>query len=220
MRTVYVMTEGQTEEVFVNEVLSPYMKNMGIVNTVPIGLETSTGFTGGDITFERYKINAEILLKSDQQGIVTSLIDYYKLRNDFPGINTCIQTGSKSETVLCIEQEIFNVIGSDRFVPYIQLHEFEGLLFADAKGFGAYFPSIEPHARYIINQNPNPEMINDGFETNPAARLKNLFQNIPMKYLKTFHGPMIALENGIDPILNKCPRFKTWVESIIEKALM
>jgi hypothetical protein len=53
MNTVYIMIEGQTEEEFVNNSLADYLNGFGIVNAVPILLETSPGFFGGDVTFAR-----------------------------------------------------------------------------------------------------------------------------------------------------------------------
>jgi len=108
------------------------------------------------------------------------------------------------------------VINNDRFIPYIQLHEFEGLLFSDINGFN-YIPNISANNKgqiqYIINHNPNPELINDGAATAPSVRLKNL---IP-RYKKTFHGPIIALENGMPSIIAKCPRFRNWINVILGK---
>ncbi len=217
MRTVYIMVEGQTEEEFVNNSLAEYLRGFGIVNTVPILLETSPGFYGGDLTFARYQTNGNNLLVSDHTAIVTSLIDFYQLRTDFPGFAASTAIADKNARMDYLEQQISTVIADNRFVPYIQLHEFEGLLFCDISGFN-YIHNISAANRrriqYIINHNPNPEMINDGALTAPSVRLKGL---IP-RYKKTFHGPIIALENGMAPVLAKCPRFKNWIDTIIAKA--
>lgn len=217
MRTVYIMVEGQTEEEFVNNSLAYYLKGFGIINTVPILLETSPGFYGGDVTFARYHTNANNLLVSDPTAIVTSLIDYYKLRTDFPGYTASTGIVDKNARMDYLEQQISTVITDPRFIPYIQLHEFEGLLFSSINGFD-YIHNIsipnKAQIQHIINNSPNPELINDGALTAPSVRLKGL---IP-RYKKTFHGPIIALENGMAPVLAKCPRFKNWVDTIIAKA--
>ncbi|MBK9958899.1 MAG: DUF4276 family protein [Chitinophagaceae bacterium] len=215
MRTVYIMVEGQTEEEFVNNSLADYLRGFGIVNTVPILLETSPGYFGGDVTFARYQTNANNLLVSDPTAIVTSLIDYYQLRTDFPGYAASAAIADKNARMDFLEQQISTVIPDNRFVPYIQLHEFEGLLFSDITGFQTYFPHLVGQAQFIINHNPNPELINDSPASAPSVRLRGL---IGRRYKKTFHGPLIALENGITPVLAKCPRFKNWIDSIIAKA--
>jgi len=218
MRTINIIVEGSTEEEFVNCTVAPYLKGFGIINAVPIPLETSPGFYGGDIRYLRYRDNAIRLLISDPNCIVTSLIDFYELRIDFPGYVAALSMTSRNDSVQHIEEEISIDINNPRLVPYIQLHEFEGLLFSDLKGFQTYFPKIVNHAQYIINQYPNPEMINDSPANTPADRLKKIFSKIPRRYDKPFHGPMIALENGITPVLAKCPRFKNWIDTIILKA--
>jgi hypothetical protein len=218
MRTINIIVEGPTEEEFVTSSIAPYLEGFGIINAVPIPLETSTGFYGGDIRYSRYRDNAIKLLISDPNCIVTSLIDFYELRTDFPGYVAAFAMAYRNDSVQHIEQEISLDINNPRLVPYIQLHEFEGLLFADIKGFQTYFPKIINHAQYIINQYPNPEMINDSPATTPAARLKEIFSKIPRRYDKPFHGPMIALANGITPVLAKCPRFKNWIDILIAKS--
>jgi Domain of unknown function (DUF4276) len=216
MNTVYIMIEGQTEEEFVNNSLADYLNGFGIVNAVPILLETSPGFFGGDVTFARYQTNALNLLVSDPTAIVTSLIDYFQLRTDFPGYTTSLAIADKNARVDYLEQQMATVITNDRFIPYIQLHEFEGLLFSDIRGFD-YITNInaanKAQIQYIINNYQNPELINDGILTAPSVRLKGL---IP-RYKKTFHGPLIALENGMTPILAKCPRFSNWISTIVSK---
>lgn len=217
MRTVYIMVEGPTEEEFVNNSLAPYLKSFGIINAVPVLLETSPGYFGGDISFARYLKNAQKLLVWDPAAIVTSLIDFYKLRSDFVGYDFSLTIIGKNARVDYLEQQIAKVIKDARFIPYIQLHEFEGLLFSDIRGFD-YIINItmvnKAEIQFIINNNRNPELINEGKLTAPSVRLKKL---IP-RYKKTFHGPIIALENGMTPILAKCPRFKNWMDEIIKKA--
>ena len=216
MRTIYILVEGPTEEEFVNNSLSPYLKGFGIVNTVPIGLETSQGFYGGDISYKRYKDNAEKLLFSDPNCIVTSLIDFYELRKDFPGFSATMAMPYRPDRVEHIEQEASNDINNERFLPYIQLHEFEALLFSDIVGFQNWFPKYVSHFQYIINHFKNPELINDNPEDTPSARIIKIVGK--RKYSKPLHGALIAIDIGMPAILLKCPRFANWVDTIILKA--
>ncbi|MFO7447255.1 MAG: DUF4276 family protein, partial [Ignavibacteriaceae bacterium] len=64
----------------------------------------------------------------------------------------------------------------------------------------------------IVDEYPNPELLNDGDTTAPSKRLASLIPG----YKKALHGPLIAEEIGIHTLLNKCPRFKQWVEKIVE----
>lgn len=214
--TVYIIVEGQTEEEFVNNSLSHHLRGFGIDNAVPILLETSPGFYGGDVSYARYSTNVQNLLQSDPNAVVTSLIDFFRLKTDFPGYAAAEAIVIKSDRVAFLEQELSDAIANDRFLPYIQLHEFEGLLFSDIRGF-QYIHTLNQQKlnqiQYVINHHPNPESINDGATTAPSKRLEAL---IP-RYKKTFHGPIIALENGMAPVLAKCPRFNNWITAIINK---
>ena len=79
-----------------------------------------------------------------------------------------------------------------RFLPYLQLHEFEGLLFNDIDVLESYIPEDDfvgiNEIRDIINQFDNPELINDSFENAPSLRLKRGI----IGYNKVIDGPQIA----------------------------
>jgi len=91
------------------------------------------------------------------------------------------------------------------------------LLFSHSKGFVELFPDIPAaNKRELIdtvNKFPNPELINDRPEFAPSKRLERLIDT----YEKPLFGNMIALENGFDVILEKCPRFKPWMELLIQR---
>ena len=116
-----------------------------------------------------------------------------------------------------IEKGCYDDINDKRFLPYIQLHEFEGLLFSAPNGFNVLFPNLQKANKTelleTIEQFPNPEMINDRPEFAPSKRLTRLIPN----YNKPLYGNMIALENGFSSIMQKCPRFKKWIETLINK---
>lgn len=214
MREIIIIVEGQTEEEFVNSSLKHHLVGIGAPTVTPILLETSPGFYGGDMSYKRYRDNAVNLLASNPNAVVTSLIDFYQLSNDFPNYLAGTALPDKNQVVNFLEAEVASDIANPLFLPYIQLHEFEGLLFTEIRGFD-YLPNLSAASRLeienILHMYPNPELINDGVLTAPSKRLKSLIN----RYKKTFHGPVIALENGIQPILAKCPRFKEWVDKIV-----
>jgi Domain of unknown function (DUF4276) len=61
----------------------------------------------------------------------------------------------------------------------------------------------------------NPENINDGPQTAPSKRIKAVWSG----YQKTFHGPLIACDIGLDAIRKSCPHFNQWLERL-EKLLV
>jgi hypothetical protein len=216
MRGLYIIVEGPTEEEFVNNLLRLYFIPKGIYDVRAIKIQTSPGHKGGDLKYDRYKPTVEKLLKQESDILVTSLIDYYRLKTDFPKYNKAKSIANINERVTYIEKAVSESLNAPRFVPYIQVHEFEGILFSAKNGF-EYLPEIPERNLNelinIVNGYANPESINEGEETHPSKRLENLIPG----YQKTFHGPMIAIENGIQSIIDRCPRFKNWTQILIEK---
>lgn len=67
----------------------------------------------------------------------------------------------------------------------------------------------------IVDAFNNPEDINSSPETSPSKRLLA----ISNKYDKVLEGNLIALEVGINAMLDSCPRFADWVSRIISACL-
>ncbi len=221
MRGVYIIVEGQTEEEFVLTSLRPYFNSLEIYDIRPILLGTTRNNKGGNLKFSRFKSNVSRLLKSEKDIIVTSLIDFFRIEKDFPQFQKSLEITDKQNRVSFLEIAMSEKINHSRFIPYIQLHEFEGLLFSDKIGI-EYIPNIPQKNREklvkIIEEFPNPELLNDGAETAPSKRLLNLIPG----YKKTLHGPLIADEIGIPKIISKCPRFNAWllqIENAIKKPI-
>ncbi len=215
-RVLNILVEGATEREFVSNVIYPYLLDRGISNVRTITIETSPGYKGGDVRYlARFKPYIQKLLSGKEDLIVTSFIDFYRLRNDFPNYEKIKTLRTAEEKVSLIEQGCLEDIQDDRFIPYIQLHEFEGLLFSSPNGFNELFPDLPPSNRKellaTIEQFPNPEMINDRPEFAPSKRLEKLIPH----YQKPLYGSMIALENGISSIIEKCPRFNNWIQTLI-----
>lgn len=216
MRGLYILGEGQTEEQFVRETLQLYFADNGIYDVRCILMETSPGHKGGGISYQRYKLNAKKLLKNDKDIIVTSLIDFFKLKTDFPKYKEAINTypNDKVQRVTFLEKSIAENINHQRFVPYIQLHEFEGLLFSSTDGFD-FLPDIpNPNRKALkeaVEKYDNPELLNDGETTAPSKRLERLVPG----YQKTLHGPLFAELISLNTILSKCERFKSWLDKLV-----
>ena len=107
-----------------------------------------------------------------------------------------------------------------RFVPYIQLHEFEGLLFSDISAFRNNFRKGECDFNAIetaIKDFATPEEINNGPNTAPSVRLKNAIQG----YNKEIYGSLLADDIGLKTIQERCPLFNQWIgrlESVLINA--
>ncbi len=100
-----------------------------------------------------------------------------------------------------------------RFIPYIQLHEFEGLLFSDVNGFDALLPEDEYDCNGIatvIAKHPNPELINNDPSSAPSKRLGALVKG----YSKVLYGSLLAEAIGLATIRQKAVRFNDWVAKL------
>lgn len=216
-KVLSILVEGQTEKEFVTNLIYPFFLAKGISNVRTITIETSPGYKGGDVRYEgRYKNNIQRILRGSEEMVVTSFIDYYRLRSDFPNFDGSRKLSNPEQRVELIEQGCYNDIGDTRFIPYIQLHEFEGLLFSSSSGFELFPDLSKPNKNELISiveQFPNPELINDRPDSAPSRRLERLIPN----YRKPLFGTMIALENGFEIILKKCPRFNSWINILVER---
>jgi len=217
MIRVHVICEGQTEETFVREVLAPYFQPNGVYLTpTKIG---RPGHKGGYFTFDRLFDDLQARLLGDTESYSTTFFDFYGLPNDFPGKNQTskqMTIDQKSECVLThLKSLLENKLGSgpmSRFIPYIQMHEFEGLLFSETDTLATAVgqKKISANLQKIRESFPTPEHINDSPIDAPSKRILRLYSG----YEKTFHGNIAAIDIGIDTIRRECRLFSQWVSKL------
>lgn len=218
MKRLIIVVEGQTEQEFVEQCLRPYLAEKYQVYSVSGRLIGKPGHKGGNVKFSRLKTDVDILLK-EKDVIVSMLIDYFRLASDFPNFDQCQQLNVVDTKLDVLEQALAYSINDRRFVPYIQKHEFEALLFASDSGFIKYLkPKTCDQLRVITEAFNNPEDINN--DQPPSYRLIDVMKSIEgLAYDKPAYGNIFALEVGIEQILAKCPRFAQWVERLIKAVL-
>ena len=217
MKRVEIIVEGQTEREFVANVLAPYFQANGISLVSAICIRTSQTGRGGNINYEYLKNDIlRSLASHDTNLIVSMFVDYFRLpMKRIPNYEVWKDESNHFKQVQLIEQSIKDDIGNRRFIPYIQMHEFEALLFSSLKGFSKYWDDrCLLEMQNIMNQFPNPEDINTSPQGAPSKRILS----IKPDYQKVLDGNIIALENGIDTIIQSCPRFGTWLQQIIQKS--
>jgi hypothetical protein len=215
MKRLFIVVEGQTEEEFVNELLSPYLNTFGIYDVRATKITTSKGHKGGFVNYQHLKNDVTKLLKqSSKDVIVTTFVDFFRLPTIVPDFATISKKSTKKNSVDEFEKAIAKDIDDHRFVPYIQMHEFEALLFSSTKGFSTYYENEKSAVKgvtKIMDEFSNPEDINSNKP--PSYRIKELTTN----YDKIVYGNIMALEIGMATIIKKCPRFKIWVQELIIK---
>ncbi len=217
MKHVLILVEGQTEEQYIKNVLSPYLNQYDIILTPTIIntkiVKGGNNFKGGLNRYQQVKNDLNKLFR-DKSVFITTFFDFYRLPRDFPGYSKINNSLTSIEKVKYLENEFFMDLDEKRFIPFIQIHEFETLLFASIKGFNSFYSSRVAHLKQIqsiIEKFPNPEDINDNPNTAPSKRLISIFP----EYNKPVQGVLIAIENGITETLNKCPHFADWVSTLL-----
>jgi Domain of unknown function (DUF4276) len=178
--------EGQTEEGFVNEVLRNHLVEQGY-HSVEARIFGNARLRGGIPKWPSARTDIMNHLREDPDRIVTTMVDYYALPQKGPGgwpgraeaarLRTTEQKGRCVQNALRADliAEMGSRFDSKRFVPFVVMHEFEGLLFSDCAGFSRVIGGSghEADFRKIREQFPTPEEINDSPATAPskASRL-------------------------------------------------
>lgn len=217
MKRLIIYGEGQTEQEFSNDVLQEYFNTKGIY------IETPT--FGGIGRWEKHKYEILKRLKSDTSAIVTTLIDFYGMSQNlnFPRWNEAVATLNADREIAMniLEEGMLNDIDNnlrDRFIPYVQVYEFEALLYSNIDVFKDNFEMNEfQNFNYLeetIRENPNPETINNSYETAPSKRLEKIIKGYTSEGGKIAYGSLLAQEIGLDLIRAKCPRFNRWIEKL------
>ena len=212
MKTVIIICEGPTEEVFCSNLLSQYLQN---------SCRIEIRLLGGNCNWQRIKNMVGKALKQQKNALVTTFFDYYGVKTKkFPNWKETvgINKANVRERIEILESGMLEEIDSNlryRFIPYVQLHEFEALLFNDIEVFDEMF-EFEQYDRAellnIFNEFPDPEMIDQGTETSPSHRLIKI---IPA-YRKVIQGNAIAEKIGIEQIRQKNKHFNDWIEQLIK----
>ncbi len=215
MKRLYIVVERATEEGFVKTMLQPYFASCGVYAVYPILIHTSKLGRGGFVSYNHLENTVRPLLKSQGDDvIVTTFVDFFRIPTNMPQYAQCMSAQSNKERIVELERCLGEDINDRRFVPYIQLHEFEALLFSSNDGFKMYFTDDQAErTSMIVEDFDNPEDINSRPELAPSKRILEIKDN----YNKPLEGNLIALEIGINKILERCPRFASWVNDLIDR---
>ena len=221
MKALIFLVEGETEQEFVNRILAPYLVTKGLNTEIrPIMIEKSGGGHGYS-NIEHLKNTIRPVLNRADEPIVTTLIDHYGINSErkLPGY-TAITTANTEKRIQYMEEilqsEIQKIKAYRFFIPYIQRHEFETLLFANPEvGFDLEKDKIKEEVIKLCGEFESIEDINCTPEGAPSKRLERIYEVQKKKYNKVADAVDIIELTGIATVLEKCPRFKNWVEKLI-----
>jgi hypothetical protein len=230
---VLAVVEGQTEFSVLNSTVVPHLGALSVfLYPKVVG---KPGHKGGNYrTFERMCHEIVSLFRQEPTAVVTTFFDFYDMREDWPGVEAAIQAkknGLAASKVAEIVERAWQVEVAKhtaelalpaKFIPYVQMHELETLLFASPKDMAEAFvnPQLEPKFAAIVAECGGCEEINDRPEFAPARRIETLFSSYRKgrdrnkREDRRPHAPIIAERIGISAIRAACPHFNGWVTSL------
>ena len=223
MMRMLVHVEGQTEENFINIVLAPHLCQVGYTNVSArlLGNARQRSRRGGIKSWDSVRRNILNHLREDEDALATIMVDYYGLPRTWPGREQADRHATLRERAAAVEQAILEEVSEEigrpsRFVPYVVMHEFEGLLFSDPDKFAQSLGRSDLASSFetIRETFPTPEDINDSPNTAPSKRVLKLYP----RYQKPLMGVAAMQEIGLDVVRAACPLFNRWVEALEQQA--
>lgn len=221
MNRVLVIVEGQTERAVIEQFLAPRFGERCV--SLHAKIVGKTGHKGGIRHFASVRKEVLALMKQEHGSFVSTFFDYYGLPTDWPGLKHAAGK-SASEKARIVEtamlEEMRSALSeshdSSRFLPYVQMHELEALLFSSPELMASTFqqPNLTSSFAKIVRQCGSCEEINDRLETSPSRRIAGLFPAYRKGSSALAHAPIIANRIGLDAIRKACPHFNTWITSI------
>lgn len=215
MIRLHVTTEGARERGFVNRVLVPHLAQFRVFADARDVITSRDNrlnleYRGGLTTYQRARTDIETWIKQDggPDCWFTTMFDLYGLPSDFPGISST-PTHDPYARVAAVEQALAADINHSRFIPYIQLHEFETLILADAQQLDWEYLEHDRAITRLVAMigDSNPELINEGRETAPSKRI---LREIP-QFDKATSGVIVAERIGLDRLRMRCSHFAQWL---------
>lgn len=223
MKDLYFIVEGETELEFVNKILIPYLYSKGALCHIQGYPITMSGGGHGFNNIQHFVNTIKPVLNYINEPIITTLIDYFQLNSEkkLPGYTASLSYTLTDDRVNYLESKLDEVVQNITpyrfFIPYIQKHEMETLLFSNPEtGFYLESDNIKNSVLDICKQYQNIEDINGSPQGAPSKRLEAIYKANGKKYEKIIDGIDIADLTGIEKILEKCPRFRNWTERIIQ----
>src|SRR5258708_29583103 len=119
------------------------------------------------------------------------------------------------ERVLTLERALAADVADDRFIPHIQLYEFETILLCEPGHFALVYEKSGVGIAALqdaVAAATSPELVNDGESTAPSKRIISQFPQYSGQ--KTTVGVELAHCVAIDTTRTLCPPFDRWLKAL------
>ena len=217
---LHFVVEGQTEETFVNTILRPHLANVNVwadARCVQTSRKGGIKYRGGISNYAQARKDIDRWLREDSNSDArfTTMFDLYSLPNEFPGYANAALASNPYNRVKILEDALATDIADRRFLPYLQLHEFEALVLADPELLDTHFNSRQSGIQRLadlVAGYDSPELINQGSDTAPSKRI---IAEIPeYEGRKVSVGSIVAGQIGLPVLRTKCQHFGEWLERL------
>lgn len=211
---LYVTVEGQAEKEFADKALKPHLADFAIdVRPRVVVTNRKLGKRGGILDFEKIRGDVGRLMKQDthSEARFTTMVDLYALPSEFPGWSEARKKTLPLDRVKVLEQALAQEFGESRFLPFIQLHEFEALLYCDLDELQRRIADSASGIKALRSEvgGTAPEDINEGATTAPSKRI---IRHVPIyERNKVRVGAPAAVAIGLNALRARCPHFGEWV---------
>jgi hypothetical protein len=213
-----VIVEGETEQTFVRDQLAAHLV---LHNTITWPVLPGRHRNHGGV--KKWKVAQQDIIRTlKERRYCSTMFDYYAMPSDWPGRTEATakpwrKRANHVETM--IRADIVEAMGGSfnpkYFIPYVQLHEFEALAFADVRTLVSVLAPIATDSAMrlaerfneILDAAEHPEAIDDGYETCPSRRIGT----IVAAYSKLSQGPIITKRIGISVLRERCTHFGEWL---------
>jgi hypothetical protein len=214
---LYITVEGQAEKEFADRALRPHLADYSVeVRPRVVLTSRKLGKRGGILDFAKIRGDIDRLMKEDRHGEArfTTMVDLYALPPEFPGWAEARTKTRPVERVAVLERALQTEFAEQRFIPFIQLHEFEALLYCDLGELQRRIANSEFGIRNLRSEvaHMEPEEINEGPMTAPSKRI---IRHVPIyERSKVRVGAPAAAAIGLSTLRSKCPHFGAWLAKL------
>ena len=213
--TLRIVVEGHTEGDFVRDILQPHLDDfsVGVSAHVVNPIEKSGNEKPDGINkYAQAEKDINLWLNHDNSpdARVSTMLDLYELPKDFPGYSAAEVHDEPYQRVKALEDAMADDIDDSRFIPYIQLHEFEALLLTDPRKFESWFSNCPDGIANLVEmvaQFQSPEHVNR--ENSPSKRIDRELLNYYNH--KRLAGLSAAKQIGLPTLRAKCAHFAEWL---------
>lgn len=219
MIRLYLFAEGQTEQTFADNILKPHLAQYGVfldkIMLIAHARKKGIVHRGGGRKYEPMKDDILRFLKQEKGSNVffTTMLDLYAIAPELPGLAEAERLRQNPiQRVEFLEQSFADDIDDRRFIPYIQLHEYEAYLFSNPTCFESLYDNCSDKVaslKAIADSYETPELINDGPDTAPSKRI--IAQFPAYERAKVADGSQLAELIGLEVIRARCPHFNAWL---------